>query len=329
MPPSEIRREAREALRGKWGKAILLLFAFSVFYFALGFIGPILGAISPALFFLLQIGILIFTLPFSFGFLISFIKLKRDEEVKAFGFIKDGFNHFGKSWGIWFHTFIRMLLPIICIALVMISLSVLIIAQNASSSLIDAAASAADNYKKQYQASSLYKFDSSLIDTKPSSSLIDAAISATDNYKKQDQSSLYKYDSTFSDYSTNYIDKQEKSTTNSSFIASPWFSILFVVLYIASLIYVFSRSLLYVLSFNICYDNPEFSSKECVKQSATLMKGNRGNYFLLILSFIGWAILSLFTFGIGMLWLFPYIQVASVCFYERVANIDELAVIEE
>ena len=30
MPPSEIRREAREALRGKWGKAILLLFAFSV-----------------------------------------------------------------------------------------------------------------------------------------------------------------------------------------------------------------------------------------------------------------------------------------------------------
>ena len=46
------------------------------------------------------------------------------------------------------------------------------------------------------------------------------------------------------------------------------------------------------------------------------MKGKKGDYFVLMLSFIGWAILACFTFGIGMLWLYPYIQVSLVSFYE-------------
>ena len=50
------------------------------------------------------------------------------------------------------------------------------------------------------------------------------------------------------------------------------------------------------------------------------MKGNKGNCFVLTLSFIGWAILAALTFGIGMLWLMPYIQVSMVCFYEHIIN---------
>ena len=38
--------------------------------------------------------------------------------------------------------------------------------------------------------------------------------------------------------------------------------------------------------------------------------------FMLDLSFIGWAILSLFTFGIGFFFLQPYVQVAHAAFYE-------------
>jgi uncharacterized membrane protein len=38
--------------------------------------------------------------------------------------------------------------------------------------------------------------------------------------------------------------------------------------------------------------------------------------FLLDLSFIGWAILSLFTFGIGFFFLQPYVQIAHAAFYE-------------
>lgn len=107
-----------------------------------------------------------------------------------------------------------------------------------------------------------------------------------------------------------------------------------VALYIVTLIYVISRSLLYILAYNIGYDNPELSSKACVLKSEALMKGNRGSYFLLELSFIGWAILSVFTLGIGLLWVAPYMQVAAVVFYDRLAKpevkkIDEEVKIEE
>ena len=50
------------------------------------------------------------------------------------------------------------------------------------------------------------------------------------------------------------------------------------------------------------------------------MKGNRWKIILLELSFIGWAILSVFSLGIGYLWLLPYMQVAMVCFYDRLAQ---------
>jgi len=50
------------------------------------------------------------------------------------------------------------------------------------------------------------------------------------------------------------------------------------------------------------------------------MKGNRGKYFSLEFSFIGWAILAAFTFGIGMLWLMPYMQIAAIYLYEHLVN---------
>lgn len=106
------------------------------------------------------------------------------------------------------------------------------------------------------------------------------------------------------------------STATSTILA-----ILGIVLYIAILVYAFSRSLLYVLAYNISYDNPGMSSKECVLKSAELMKGNRGNYILLDLSFIGWVLLAALSLYIGFLWLIPYLQVAMVCFYEKVAKI--------
>lgn len=74
------------------------------------------------------------------------------------------------------------------------------------------------------------------------------------------------------------------------------------------------------MSYFISYDNPELSSKEVVLKSESMMKGNRGNLFLLQLSFIGWAFLACLTLGIGFLWLIPYIQVSIICFYEKLAK---------
>lgn len=70
----------------------------------------------------------------------------------------------------------------------------------------------------------------------------------------------------------------------------------------------------------ILFDNPTMSAKEIVEESERLMTGNRWKFFCLELSFIGWIILVGFTFGIGMLWLTPYMLVAEVVFYEALAG---------
>lgn len=56
---------------------------------------------------------------------------------------------------------------------------------------------------------------------------------------------------------------------------------------------------------------------DALKQSWNLMKGNRWRLFCLEFSFIGWAILTALTLGIGSLWLVPYMQTAYASFYRE------------
>lgn len=96
------------------------------------------------------------------------------------------------------------------------------------------------------------------------------------------------------------------------------------ILYIVAIIWLTVRTLLYALTTYIAFDNPNMSAIEVVNESARMMKGNRWKFFLLDLSFIGWAILAVFTLGIGYLWLLPYMQVAIVCFYEHLLGKNEV-----
>lgn len=93
-------------------------------------------------------------------------------------------------------------------------------------------------------------------------------------------------------------------------------SLIGIVLYIVSFVFLFTKGLYYSLVYYVLYDNPDMPAKEIVEKSKTLMEGNRARYFFLSLSFIGWIILSGFTFGIGYLFLMPYMQVAMTHFYE-------------
>ncbi len=95
-----------------------------------------------------------------------------------------------------------------------------------------------------------------------------------------------------------------------------------VIVYIASIIWFITKSYYYTLSDIIAIENPEISPKSAVEKSKELMTGNRAKFFLLQLSFIGWAILAMFTFGIGMLWLTPYIVFAQIAFYQHLVNND-------
>lgn len=63
-------------------------------------------------------------------------------------------------------------------------------------------------------------------------------------------------------------------------------------------------------------DNPGISATAAMSESARLTKGHRMDIFLLILSFIGWAILSLLTLGIGFFFLAPYYTSTMAHYYE-------------
>lgn len=90
-----------------------------------------------------------------------------------------------------------------------------------------------------------------------------------------------------------------------------------IVLLIVCYIYYYTQKLKYILSYKIAFDEPELPAKKVIEKSKTLMIGHRKEYFIFQLSFIGWEILGYLTFGIGYLWITPYIQIGTVCFYDK------------
>jgi len=73
-------------------------------------------------------------------------------------------------------------------------------------------------------------------------------------------------------------------------------------------------------TFNIMHDEPNLGPIEAMKKSHEMMKGHRGDYFLLNLSFIGWALLCILTIGIGFLFLAPYASVTNAIFYNHLVD---------
>lgn len=102
-----------------------------------------------------------------------------------------------------------------------------------------------------------------------------------------------------------------------------------LVLYILVNVFTFLWSLLFIIpgiiasirysqAFLIMADNPDISAMEAINRSKEMMQGNKGKYFCLYISFIGWFLVCLATFGIGFLWLYPYGMTAFVNFYEDI-----------
>ena len=74
----------------------------------------------------------------------------------------------------------------------------------------------------------------------------------------------------------------------------------------------------------ILKDNEQISAMDALKQSWEMMDGHKAQLFWLSLSFIGWMILSIFTFGIGFLFLVPYIYTTFAHFYEDLKAEEEV-----
>lgn len=110
MVSSDFRKEAREKLSGKWGKAACITLAYVFIFAVLGFIE---GLFSDTIEALLSIVVTIIDVPLALGFIISLVKLFNNEDVKAFDFLSSGFNNFGKSWGITWNIALKMIFPIL------------------------------------------------------------------------------------------------------------------------------------------------------------------------------------------------------------------------
>ena len=65
----------------------------------------------------------------------------------------------------------------------------------------------------------------------------------------------------------------------------------------------------------------DLSAIDALKKSWEMMKGYKWNYFVFILSFIGWIILAPFTLFILFIWLIPYMTVAEVIYYDELKKI--------
>ena len=62
-------------------------------------------------------------------------------------------------------------------------------------------------------------------------------------------------------------------------------------------------------------ENPNISSRRAFELSRQMTDGEKWNIFVLDLSFIGWYVLCGITFGIGFLFLNPYLQATNAELY--------------
>jgi len=135
------------------------------------------------------------------------------------------------------------------------------------------------------------------------------------------------------------------------FVKTLLWSLLFIVPGIVA-------SFRYSQAFYILIDHPEYTPNQCIEESKKMMNGNKGKLFCLMFSFIGWMFLAgipvsivssieqtepaasiggrllyvalNFVAMVGVYILMPYVQAASIAFYEILAgNLKEIVVDEE
>lgn len=63
----------------------------------------------------------------------------------------------------------------------------------------------------------------------------------------------------------------------------------------------------------------ELTPTQAITESRQLMDGHKWEFFLLQLSFIGWAILAIIPLGLGFLWLVPYVHSTNANYYRKLS----------
>ena len=103
---------------------------------------------------------------------------------------------------------------------------------------------------------------------------------------------------------------------------------LYLVLWSLLIIPVFIKIYSYSMAYFIQQDNPDMSANDCITESRRIMNGNKWKLFCLDLSYLGWIILCILTFGILIFWVSPKMQQAKYLFYLHITGKDQVVVEE-
>ena len=76
-------------------------------------------------------------------------------------------------------------------------------------------------------------------------------------------------------------------------------------------------------SYYILYENENMPVLDILNRSMDLMEKHRLDYIIYALSFIGWILLGIMTFGILLFWVVPYIMVSNVILYEELVKLEK------
>jgi uncharacterized membrane protein len=92
------------------------------------------------------------------------------------------------------------------------------------------------------------------------------------------------------------------------------------VLFIAGMIVVVIKTISYSMTPYILTDNPYIRYERALRLSIEMTQGQKWRIFVLGLSFIGWGILAVITFGIGMIFLTPYLTATYTELYLKLRD---------
>ncbi len=93
-----------------------------------------------------------------------------------------------------------------------------------------------------------------------------------------------------------------------------------IIIYLAGMIIAYTKVLSYSMTAYILTDNPVIGYERALKLSIAMTNGHKWKIFVLYLSFIGWGLLALLTFGIGFLFLAPYVSATEAELYVKLRD---------
>lgn len=112
MIVSVLRKEARNNLKGKWKKALLIMLLFYMITILIGIAANWI-ALNTTFGMIAIILNIVITVSLNYGILVSFIKLKRNENINCAYFIYCAIAYGGKIWKIIGKIFVNLLLYIL------------------------------------------------------------------------------------------------------------------------------------------------------------------------------------------------------------------------